>query len=87
MGNRRGQRNDLKLRENFYEDKQFKGRTDLQIAKLAGFNNQTTYRQAKRVMEFGASELIKLMDSESIAISVLALLTYCSFSEQQQMAH
>lgn len=84
LGNRRGQRTDLKpdgqgellepeLSENFCE---VKGKRSDQIAaKQAGFGNETTYRQAKTVVEKAAPELVEAMDRGDVAISTAATLT------------
>lgn len=85
IGNRRGQRTDLRpdgqgellepsLPENFPEVKG--GEETRQIAaKQAGFGNETTYRQAKVVVEKAAPELVEAMDRGDVAISTAATLT------------
>lgn len=95
IGNRRGRRTDLKaqglgdllpteLPENFPE---VSGKETRQIAaEKAGFGNETTYRQAKRVTEEATPELIDAMDQGEIAISTAAILTKATPEEQRQAA-
>lgn len=95
IGNRRGRRTDLKVQglgdllptelpENFPE---VSGKETRQIAaEKAGFGNETTYRQAKRVTEEATPELIDAMDQGEIAISTAAILTKATPEEQRQAA-
>lgn len=94
IGNRRGQRNDLKsegqccllddgLRQNFVEVGK---RTDDIAAEKAGFGNRETYKQAGKVVENGTQELIEAMDKGEIAISTAAILTKATPEEQRQAA-
>ena len=49
-------------------------KTRSKIAKMAGFGNETTMRQAQRVVERGAPETIKAMDAGEISISAAAAI-------------
>lgn len=91
LGNRRGQRTDLKaegqgdlleteLPENFPE---VSGKETRQIAaEKAGFGNETTYRQAKTVVAQAIPELVEAMD-KTISISAAAMATALPKEEQQ----
>lgn len=91
LGNRRGQRTDLKaegqgdlleteLPENFPE---VSGKETRQIAaEKAGFGNETTYRQAKTVVAQAIPELVEAMD-KTISISAAAMATALPREEQQ----
>lgn len=91
LGNRRGQRTDLKaegqgdlleteLPENFPE---VSGKETRQIAaEKAGFGNETTYRQAKTVVAQAIPELVEAMD-KTISISAAAMATALPMEEQQ----
>lgn len=95
IGNRRGQRTDLKadgqgdllgggLAENFPE---VAGKETRQIvAERAGFGNETTYRQAKTVTERAEPELREAMDRGEVAISTAAILSRESPEIQRQAA-
>lgn len=95
LGNRRGQRTDLKseeqgdlldneLRRNL--DDVHGKRTDQIAAEKAGFGNKDTYRQAKTVTRQAEPELIDAMDRETIAISTAAKLAKASPEVQRQAA-
>lgn len=95
IGNRRGQRTDLKeqgqgdflepeLSKNFCEVGS--KRTDQVVAKKAGFGNETTLRQAKAVVEKGEPELIAAMDRGDIAISTAAKLATATPETQNYAA-
>jgi hypothetical protein len=73
IGLRQGMRSDLKPRENFP-----RGHTEALAAIYCGLGNYKTYRQAKRVVELGAHELIQAMDNKRVAISAAAQLTSLS---------
>jgi ParB family chromosome partitioning protein len=84
IGNRRGQRTDLKsedqsdlieheLPENLPEVEAGKETRQIAAAK-AGFGNETTYRQAKTVVEHAEPELVEAMDRGDVAISTAAKL-------------
>jgi len=76
---RQGQR---LLRQNFVE---VKGRTDDFIAKLLSFGNRETYKQAKKVYQWGSHELIEATDQHRIAVSSAALLAQLPPEQQKQI--
>jgi DNA-binding transcriptional regulator YdaS (Cro superfamily) len=82
LGDRQGERTELALRQNFVE---VKGRTDEFIAKLLGFGNRQTYRQAKRVCQLGGRKLIEAINLGQFRISTAALLTQFSIEYQQHI--
>ena len=95
IGNRRGQRTDLKaeeeddeeLRQNFAEvvDTPAAGqRTDTTAAEAAGFGNRETYRQAKAVVVNGTPELIEAMDMGKVSISAAAQVAKLPKPEQEE---
>jgi ParB family chromosome partitioning protein len=94
LGNRRGQRTDLKaegqgelieeLPQNFGEVK--RGETSKVAAKKAGFGNPETYRQAKTVVSQAEPELIEAMDRGEVAISTAAKLVMAPPETQQYAA-
>src|SRR6187549_309131 len=51
-----------------------------------GFGNDATYRQAKAVVERGAPELIKAMDSGALSINMAAKLAERPHADQQRIA-
>lgn len=55
LGNRQGQRTDLEPCKNFAGVNE--KRTDEIAAEKTGFGNETTYRQAKKVVDEGTPEL------------------------------
>lgn len=59
------------------------GDTRDEAAKRAGFNNHTTYEQAKAVVEEGASELVAAMDAGEVAISAAAHIATLPVPEQR----
>lgn len=59
-----------------------KGRSDDIAAKRSGFGNRQTYRQAKKVIENGSSNLILAMDQGRISISAASLLADADVDEQ-----
>ena len=85
LGNRRGQRTDLKAEgqgdligaehvENFPQVET--GQKTRQLAaEKAGFGNETTYRQAKTVVAEAIPELVEAMDRGDVAISTAAKLS------------
>ena len=79
LGNRKGVRSDLLLRENFPEvsthsvnllDEKIlrPGKTEEIAAQLAGFGNYKTYQQAKKIVQWGIPELITAVE-KGLAIS------------------
>lgn len=95
IGNRRGQRTDLKseeqggmlgggLPQNFGEVK--RGETAEVAAKKAGFGNPETYRQAKTVIEQAEPELVDAMDRGEIKISTAAKLAKSEPETQRKAA-
>jgi N6-adenosine-specific RNA methylase IME4 len=52
-------------------------------AEKSGFGNHETYRQAKKVMEHGAPELVAAMDKGAIPPSVACVITALPFEEQR----
>lgn len=96
IGNRRGQRTDLKVQglgdllqtehmDNCPEVDP--GQTTREVvAKAAGFGSDATYRRAKRVTEDGTQELIDAMDTGEIAISTAEILTKATPEDQRQAA-
>ncbi len=60
----------------------FNGRTDDIAAKRSGFGNRQTYRQAKKVLANGSSNLILAMDQGRVSISAAALLADADVDEQ-----
>lgn len=70
LGNRQGQRTELM--ENIPE---VSGKTTRSVAaEKAGFGNETTYRQAKAVVETGVPELVEKMDAGTVSVSGAALI-------------
>jgi ParB-like chromosome segregation protein Spo0J len=84
LGDRRGQRTDVELRENFPEVEQ--GRTEEIAARKAGFGNYKTYEQAKKVVEKAVDEVIAQMDSEQIAVSAAAVIADETPERQREIA-
>jgi hypothetical protein len=83
LGNRRGQRTDRGLPENFPEVE--RGRETRQIvARRAGFGNETTYRQAKQVVASGVPELVEAVDNSEIAVSAAAKIATKPAQEQRE---
>ena len=74
MGNRQGQRTDIKkpeLRQNIVEVPTEKGkRTDEIAAEAVGWNREN-YRQAKTVAKSSDAEVIRQMDSGNVFISAV----------------
>jgi protein gp37 len=53
-------------------------------AKAAGFGNDFTYRQAKKVVEEGAPELLAAMDAGTVSVNAAAKLTNLSPEQQAE---
>jgi len=82
LGDRKGQRSDLRLCENFPN---VKGRTQEIAAHRVGLKNYKTYQQAKRVIQLGIPELVHAMDSKQISISLAAKLAALQAEEQRKV--
>lgn len=73
--------------ENVENFRQYEGQKSEQIAaKQAGFGNETTYRQARKVTEEAIPELVEAMDRGDIAISTAAKLVTAPPETQQYAA-
>lgn len=85
LGERRGgdQKSNAKI---FALDSNEGERTDQIAAKKAGFGNETTYRQAKKVTENGTPELVTAMDEGRVKPSVAEKLTSLPRAEQILLA-
>lgn len=70
------------LRKNFNA---FKGRTDVITAKLAGFGNHVSYRQAKKVVSQGIFKLVQAMDDRFISISTAAVIATLTPEQQEEI--
>jgi len=81
-GKHQGARNDLQLRQNFDEVNR---RTDVMAAKQAGFGNNETYRQAKRVVQQGIFPLVQAMDANHVSISNAAIIAKLPAQEQEKI--
>jgi DNA-binding transcriptional regulator YdaS (Cro superfamily) len=81
LGNRRGKRTDLLLRENSHE---VFGRTDKEVAKKFSIGSEWTYRLAKKVMQKGTFELIKAMDN-GLSVSSAAVLAEEPHEQQRRI--
>jgi ParB family chromosome partitioning protein len=80
IGKRQGQRTDKELPENFPE---VGGRETRQVAAdKAGFGNETTYRQAKAVVDGGVAELVEKMDAGEVSVSAAAEIASLPKDEQ-----
>jgi hypothetical protein len=82
LGNRQGQRSDIKLRRNLDE---VKGRTDALIASLLGFGCKDSYRQGERIQSFGSDVLIQSVNKGKLRISTAAQLTHFTHKKQQEI--
>ena len=60
-------------------------KTDSIAAKQAGFGNPETYRQAKRVVDQGAPELVAAVDAGAVSISAAATIAEIAPIEQTQI--
>ena len=61
-----------------------KDRIKDEAARLAGFGNRETARQAKKVVDHGAPELVDAMDAGQVSISVAAKLADLPKKEQRE---
>ena len=82
VGNRQGQRTDKELRGKIPEVAPGT-RPRETAAEKAGFGNDTTYRQAAKVVENGTPKLIQAMDSGKVSISAAAILADADADEQE----
>jgi len=82
VGNRQGQRTDKELRGKIPEVAPGK-RTRETAAEKAGFGNDTTYRQAAKVVENGTPKLIQAMDDGRVSISAASILADADADEQE----
>ncbi len=82
VGNRQGQRTDRELRGKIPEVAPGT-RTRETAAEKAGFGNDTTYRQAAKVVENGTPKLIQAMDDGRVSISAAAILAGANADEQE----
>jgi len=82
FGERRGGDRWQSKRQNF--DVCSNGRSDDHIARLVGFGNRQTYRDAKLVLVNGAEELIVKLDAGDIAVSAAATLARKASPNQQK---
>ncbi|WP_218813541.1 Cro/CI family transcriptional regulator [Rickettsiella endosymbiont of Dermanyssus gallinae] len=91
IGNRQGQRTDLfEIKQNEYFKQKLRlnldkvrGRTDVFISNSLGFSSKIQYRQVKKILQYGCSELITDVDQSKISISRAANLTKLSHKEQK----
>jgi len=82
VGNRQGQRTD-QLRGKIPEVAPGT-RTRENAAEKAGFGNDTTYRQAAKVVEAGTPKLIQAMDEGKVSISAAAILVDADADERKK---
>ncbi len=83
IGSRQGQRTDRKgLPENVPEVGTVR-ETRVIAARKAGFGNETTYRQAKSVVERGAANVVAAMDAGEVSISAAARAVNAAPKEEQ----
>jgi len=79
LGERRG-------RDNVQNIAQLKGQKSIEIAaEKSGFNNKETYRQAKKIVEDGAPELIEKVDQGKVSISAAANVATLNKEEQSEI--
>ena len=82
IGKRQGQRTDKQLRGKISEVGNGK-RTREIAADKAGFGNDTTYRQASKVVANGTPKLIQAMDDGRVSISAASILADPDADEQE----
>ena len=66
-----------------FQLQEIKGRSDALAAKQAGFGNYRTYRDAKRIVEFGIPALIAAVDGDHLSISCAAKIA--QYPEEKQL--
>lgn len=72
LGDRRGS-NQYQRKEDPENFPEAVGKESRQVAaERAGFGNETTYRQAKKVVEDGAPELVEAVDAGKVSVSAAA---------------
>jgi hypothetical protein len=69
----------------FANDPPRKKRTDAQVAKAVGFGNETTYRQAQKVVADGVPALVEAMDAGEVSISTAAKVAALPKEEQAEI--
>ena len=82
LGNRQGERSDLKLRRNLDE---VLGRTDKLLASLLGFSSKDSYRQTEKIYLLGSEELINSVNERMLSISTAARLIYLPPKKQKKI--
>lgn len=80
LGNRQGERTDLKLGQN---SARVKGRTDVILASLLGFGCKESYRQIEKIQLLGSQKLIQYVDEKKLAPSTAAKLTHFNTRKQE----
>lgn len=80
LGNRQGERTDLKLGQN---SDRVRGRTDVILANLLGFGCKESYRHAEKICLLGSQKLIQYVDEKKLAPSTAAKLTNFSIRKQE----
>jgi protein gp37/ParB-like chromosome segregation protein Spo0J len=81
IGSRQGQSDDASLVEKFPQVAEG-AKTREVAAKAAGFGNDKTYRDAKKVVEEAVPELLAAMDAGEVSVSAAAKLTNLPAEEQ-----
>ena len=84
IGNRQGQRTDLTVPVENFPQLEPGQKTREAVAKAAGFGNDATYRQAKKVVERAEPALVQAMDKGEIAVSTAATLANAPAEVQRQ---
>jgi ParB-like chromosome segregation protein Spo0J len=85
LGNRQGQRTDKELPKNFQEV--HLGMETKEIAaEKAGFGNQTSYRQARKVVDHAEPELVQAVDNGAIRVSQAAKVAEADPDIQRKVA-
>lgn len=64
---------------------ELKGRTDEIVAKKYGFFSKDRYRQAKKIVQLGVTELIDALDNQQLSLSLAAKLAKLSATEQRRL--
>ena len=84
LGSRQGKRKDLQLLDNYPEVS--KGEWSRKIAsKIAGFNSDFSYRQAKQVVQHGSSQLIQCMDKKWLSLHKASHMAHLPEKEQHTL--
>ncbi len=82
LGNRQGERSDLKHSRNF---DQVTGRTDQWMATLLGFGCKDSYCYAETIHLRGSSKLIQFVNEQKLSLSTAAILASQSYEEQEKI--